>query len=464
MKNIFSFFGKNTKNEDLKVDKPHQYKEDSHSFVYGVEDIFELRDSNDLVVVGYVHGIMKPGMAVYVSNIGDDEGSIFLTEIVSMESFGKMVTTATNKPIGIRLKNGSTGNIKIGSVIHSRDASTKEVHDAYVFAIDATYIKSKSLSLTEDEFNKMSITDCAEAWNLYNEHIRSSIDGSAEKDLQIYRNKIDVLAKHLISKILDSEEIYTIINKKTGEPHLFSNTVKQNNGGYMCTPPDIMIVSKAYSKVYEQTYPRELFEIRAISNGENKDGIYNFLGNSFYLNGACGVAINSQKTAINANMIVPEPDYSNIPEIQIPISNPDLVRWLLLMGQIGAPQSEDAQLIYNLYYRFMSLAFPKAKFLVPMKNDGNLSPGDNGEIILEKDTKLSFPTSKGKNSKDCVPLFTDCKRLRMVYDLEWNAMIQPLSGFINTFDCSINPTEFTAAGCYITKETYDQMEEFASQQ
>ena len=55
------------------------------SFVYGVEDVFHLKDTDDLVVVGIARGTVKPGMAVYVSNIGDDENSTLLTTVQGLE-------------------------------------------------------------------------------------------------------------------------------------------------------------------------------------------------------------------------------------------------------------------------------------------------------------------------------------------------------------------------------------------
>ncbi|MEG0327575.1 MAG: SseB family protein [Erysipelothrix sp.] len=457
MKNIFKMFNKNTNNDNADKEESHVGDAEADNFVYGVEDTFKLRDSNDLIVVGHVRGTVKQGMAVYVSNIGDDDGGVVLTEVISMEKLGKMVTAATDTPVGIRLSNCSSSGVKIGSVIHTRETSTKDVHTAYTFALNETYIKLKNLELTDEEISKMSITDCAESWNLFNKNQHSMLQGASDIEVQVYRSKIDFLANHLINKILDAQEIYTVFNKRTGEPHLFSNTIKQNDGNYLCTPPDILIVSKAYSKIYEQYYPKELFEIKVIKNGDQKDGIYNFFGSSFYLNGACGVAVNSPKTAINAEMIVPKPDYGDTPEIQIPISNPDLVRWMILMGQVGKPQSQDEQLIYNLYYRFMSFALMEAKLLVPMKKDGNKIPSMTADNVLKEDIKISIPMTKGKDKKDSVPLFTDWKRLRMSYDEEWDAMIQPISGLINTFDCSINPTEYSAAGCYITEETFAQM-------
>ncbi len=46
--------------------------------------------------------------------------------------------------------------------------------------------------------------------------------------------------------------------------------------------------------------------------------------------------------------------------------NPDIVRWMLLMGQMDKPTTDDEEVIYKLYYKFFSAAMPKAKLLIPL--------------------------------------------------------------------------------------------------
>lgn len=94
-------------------------------------------------------------------------------------------------------------------------------------------------------------------------------------------------------------------------------------------------------------------------SGRRKIWIYNFLGYCFYMNGACGVKVVNENTAIAAPEFVPEPDYSNIPEISIPVTNPDLVRWMLLIAQLGQPATDEQKLIYKLYFRFLSIEMTK---------------------------------------------------------------------------------------------------------
>lgn len=454
---------KNVKDFKLNEESSADQKSVSGSFVYGVQDTYKLLDSNDLVVVGRVKGTVYPGMAVYVSNFGDDNGSILLTTVLGLEINQSPVDIATNCLVALKLEAGQKIDIKTGSIVHTRDISTKEVHDAYISAIGDVYVLRKNLVLSEDEIAFMSITDCAEAWRLFNWfHSKNSVNESEEEKLE-YHKKIEKIVDAICKKILVADEIYTVFNKATGEPHMFSHTIEQDDGSYMCTPPDIMIISKAYSKLYEAMYPADKFEIRKIENGKNKDGIYNFLGSTFYLNGACGVAILADQTAIDAGKLVPKPDYSAIPQINIPVMNPALMRWMLLIGQLGHPETQDAELIYKLYYRFMSIEMTKSMLVIPMQTDGEIPAADqNGKTILKQGLQLKLPTMKGKHNKDAVRMFTDWKRLHMEYGPEWSGFLQPVSGMIDVFDCAINATKYPAAGCYISKDMYEEMIKMAA--
>lgn len=70
----------------------------------------------------------------------------------------------------------------------------------------------------------------------------------------------------------------------------------------------------------------------------------------------------NSNTSISAEKIVEKPDFSNLPEINRPVMNPDLERWILLIAELGHPDTPDKELIYKLYFSFMSRELVKAKF------------------------------------------------------------------------------------------------------
>ena len=60
-----------------------------------------------------------------------------------------------------------------------------------------------------------------------------------------------------------------VFNKLTNEPHLYSRTIRRDDG-YECTPPDIMVVTEAYKSVYEKSMQNSNQELRKIENGKEK--------------------------------------------------------------------------------------------------------------------------------------------------------------------------------------------------
>ena len=69
----------------------------------------------------------------------------------------------------------------------------------------------------------------------------------------------------------------------------------------------------------------------------------------------------NSNTSISAEKIVEKPDFSNLPEINRPVMNPDLERWILLIAELGHPDTPDKELIYKLYFSFMSRELVKSK-------------------------------------------------------------------------------------------------------
>ncbi len=447
--------------EQPEAEKPNEVKEESDfedKLLLGVLDVFQITDSADLVVVGMLRGTLSVGERVNISNPGDDDGLVFATTVAMIENGPQsQVKTASNCQVALRLENGKQHPFKIGSVVYAGNVSDQELHDTYISALGDGYIMAKKMQISEGDIHRMSLTDCAEVWRLYAWFRSNNLKSQSDEEKAETKRNVDILGKALCEKVLNADAIYCIYNKKTGEPHMFSRTVKQNNR-YECMPPDIMIFTEAYKEVMSTNFENDMTEVRKIENGKEKKGIYNFLSGAFYLNGACGIAVLSEQVGIAAQMLVPPPNYADANPKDIPVENPDLVRWMLLMTQMPQPQTEDQKLIYNLYYRFMGKEMVKARFLIPMMKDREFPPADeDGKVTIQEDTQIAFATMKGRFEKDAVLMYTDWKRLRKAYDKEWDAAVQPIGGMIDVMDCAINVTEHRDAGVYVNKQIYKDM-------
>ena len=108
---------------------------------------------------------------------------------------------------------------------------------------------------------------------------------------------------------------------------------------------------------------------------------------------------------------------------------------------------------------------PKAKFLIPLdaasefKDDSH----EGSSFVLEKDSSFNIPVKEGKDGRNSVPVFTDWKRLRMVFDEKWNGMIEEAGGMIASFDYAINATEYYKAGAYVSEKTFREMQKLSEE-
>ena len=430
--------------------EPEEPEEDviRGSFVLGILEVQPVQGTDNIVVRGNLKGNVETGMTVTLLNFGDDKREADQTVIQGIDRDGENVVSATDCEVSLALEDGAVKNIRVGTVLYTRDMGENAVHDAYVSALGDAYVRERVLDLSDDEIEKLSITDCSEIWRLnswYTNHAGRDEDEEIKDDR---KKRLDKIIRALCDKIVNADEIYYVHDKRTGEAHLFSQNVEAGDGAYICTPPSILLVSKAYRRHYRKLYNNDNTELAVVRNGDDRKGITNFLAGNFYINGACGAAVNAVQVSISAGLLAEAPDHSGIPVENIPVTNPDLVKWMLLIGQMNAPDMDDeeAALDFRLYYRFMGAEMLKAKFIIPMKHDNEGNDLASGIAMM-----------KGKGDKDAIIMYTDWRRLRSEYGKEWDGMVHSIKGLIDKFDCAINPTRFPAAGSYITREMYDAM-------
>lgn len=435
-----------------------EFELNNGEFVYGVLDTYELADSDDLVTLGKVQGTIHIGDTVYISNKGDDDDEIIVTSVVAMERNGMPASEANNCFVSLRIREGGIENIKIGSVIRSENVSEEVIQTSYVRALGESYIGKRNFELSEDDLMRMSITDCAETMRLFVWKFSGNNEERPKEEVAEAKRKCDVVRKSMAKKILMADEIYIIINKITGEPHLFSRTTKKD-GGYLSSPPEIKIFTKAYLKIAKANFPEDKFEIRRIEN----DKIEQTLFDAIYLNGALGVRVMFDFVAIAAESLVKPKDYSNEKQTMIPVMNPSFMRWMLLRAQIDNPQTEEEKIIARIYYRMFVIEMIKAKFIIPVKFMGEKPQfDDDGKITSQIDeNRIACPIIEGKDGKRLTFLYSDYKRYRAPKGEGWQALVTSMEEILNLFDVVINAKEGEHKGCFVNRELFEEMKKMA---
>lgn len=466
---IFDFLKKMETAEETEITEAQKEREKSkNNACIGVLDLLPMKETNQLLIVGSLEGSLKVGDQLQFCNPDQGMESLGSVEVKKLSSQNKDADSLTDEVLAHLVVDRipSLDKLKKGSVLFSSGVDEEQKLSSYSDALYRAFVAIQEGQLTNEDYLAASFDDSVEILRLFLWKCRQNQETESEESYQANTRKLEHLAEIVKDKLLAADSVYAVFSEKTGEPYLFSTTYDRGEEGYLCTDPMIMLLTPSWYRQFKETIDsRPNSVVKLIENTEDKKGIENFLGTAFYLNGALGAIFNSKEVSISASALVQKPDYSNLPEIQVPVMNPDLVRWMLLMGQLDSPTTEDEEVIYKLYYKFFSEAMPKAKFLIPLdaasefKDDSQ----EGSSFVLEKDSSFNIPVKEGKDGRNSVPVFTDWKRLRMVFDEKWNGMIEEAGGMIEVFDYAINPTEYYEAGAYVSLTAFKDMQKLSEE-
>ena len=466
---IFDFLKKTEATKTTEITESNKEAEEAKgNACLGVLDLFPMKKTNQLLIVGSLEGSLNVGDRLQFCN--PDQGMEILgsVEVKKLSSQNKDADSLTDEVLAHLVVDRipSLDKLKKGSVLFSSGVEEEQKLSSYSDALYRAFVAIQEGQLTNEDYLASSLDDSVEILRLFLWKCRQNQETESEESYQANTRKLERLAEIVKDKLLAADSVYAVYSEKTGEPYLFSTTYDRGEEGYLCTDPMIMLLTPSWYRQFKETIDsRPNSVVKLIENTEDKKGIENFLGTAFYLNGALGAIFNSKEVSISASALVQKPDFSDLPEIQVPVMNPDLVRWMLLMGQLDYPIKEEQELLYKLYYKFFSEALPKAKFLIPLDAASEFK-GDSQEgnsFVLEKDSSFNIPVKEGKDGRNSVPVFTDWKRLRMVFDEKWNGMIEEAGGMIEVFDYAINPTEYYEAGAYVSLTAFKEMQKFSEE-
>lgn len=467
---IFDFLKKTEATKTTEITESNKEAEEAKgNACLGVLGFFPMEEKGELLIAANLEGSLKVGDCLLFCN--PDQGMDPLGSLVVKKlSCHKEDVEALNDEELVYLevdKVPSLDKLKKGSVLYSQGVEEEKRSSTYGYALYRAFVAIQEGKVGDEDYQALSLEDSIEILQAFLWDCRQNQETESEESYQDNTRKLERLAEIVKDKLLAADSIYAVYSEKTGEPYLFSTTYDRGEEGYLCTDPMIMLFTpRCYHRFKETIDSRPKSVVKLIENTEDKKGIENFLGTAFYLNGALGAFFNSKEVSIAASVLVPKPDFSDLPEIQVPVMNPDVVRWMLLMGQLDSPTTEDEEVIYKLYYKFFSMAVPKAKFLLPLEAASGFPEGgqEANSFVLEESAKFNIPTGEGKNGRNSVPVFTDWKRLRMVFDEKWNGMIENAGNMIEFFDYAINPTEYYEAGAYVGLTAFKEMQKLSEEQ
>lgn len=424
-------------------------KKENTTVVFGVEEILPTpNDSEDLVVIGLVRGTIHVGDEVIITNLGSDNDKPAKAVISALEDAKKgQVKKASGDNVVVTIKDGKKHNVYKGTVLHSEGVSEDGLRASYLYAIINAFFFWQNGVLMDEDRSRFSIADLIEIWR---QSIRFCDDSAAQHSQEThayYLEKIILLKEQVRAKLLTLDEIYAVYSVKTGEPALFINMTRHKDGSLEPAETMVRLIPAAYKEKF--TYPDE-FVLHRIENGPDKDGILNFLNEVIFLNGAEGIEFVSDETSINAKELMKDPDLEGMREVDKPIMNPEVVRCLLMIGQISDTTTlgkRDRDFLSKLYLNRLTEALKTAHFIVPIKVEGELpKPNENGATSFAEDVKYEVAMKELKDNKKAVPIFTDWKRFNDEYGEGWRGLLQPLGGPLIPYPVLINGTLYFETG------------------
>ena len=342
---IFDFLKKTEATKTTEITESNKESEEAKgNACLGVLGFVPMEEKGELLIAANLEGSLKVGDCLSFCN--PDQGMDALGSVVVKKlSCHKEDVEALNDEELVYLevdKVPSLDKLKKGSVLYSQGVEEKKRSSTYGYALYRAFVTIQEGKVGDEDYQALSLEDSIEILQAFLWDCRQNQETESEESYQSNTRKLERLAEIVKDKLLAADSVYAVYSEKTGEPYLFSTTYDRGKEGYLCTDPMIMLLTPSWYRQFKETIDsRPNSVVKLIENTEDKKGIENFLGTAFYLNGAMGAIFNSKEVSISASALVQKPDFSDLPEIQVPVMNPDLVRWMLLMGQMDQPTTEE---------------------------------------------------------------------------------------------------------------------------
>ena len=434
-------------------------KKPDPSFTLGVVNFFKGDDNPSyLMVVGFVKGSIKVGDEMVVTKMSCVTETPVKTTVLSLEVPEGEVQEATETIVMARVQDGAKLDIYKGTVLHSENAPDVELYNAYTVALGIAFVDEQEGKLTKEDCEKLAASDISEIWQLYYRvHAEEAKRFEAKQVLLKYKRR--ELYKLIREKLFLVDDIYVVYSVETDEPYLFSHASEDENGSLSVTMPMAHLIPSSYIHNLKEMFGKnDKFDFKRIENGPDKDGIRNFIRDLFIYDGIRGIQYCGEETTILAEQLVDLPRYKGMDETEIPVTNPNVIKWLYLARQLGKLNTKDKKTLSQVYlYQFYE-ALKTAKFIAPMRLHGyDQLLEDNPQTEIEPNIPFDLAMQTGKTKELTLQVYTDWKRLRKHRGEDCKGLIVTLDEQLEYYDVVINPGGHPMAAATITEELYNEV-------
>lgn len=249
-----------------------------------------------------------------------------------------------------------------------------------------------SLAIQELIFLLQSVRHLKEKESFAAEHL----DARSELFLQVLQRKVR-----------EAEGVYLAYDSHTNYPYLDSEDRVW------------LFSDEAYAGHAKDYYMQQLvlLEMKRVEHAD----IGRMLGELHLLGIPRILLDNGQRTIVlERDDLLPPPDWSNTPAINIPLSNPKLQLALLrfFQGMYSRQEYEGKQQFLRTAEAQMLDEVVRAKYLVPMRMQESepAVPDAAGKMTLKQGTVLQFAALEAEDGQSWLPVFTDWPEFEKGYD------------------------------------------------
>lgn len=234
-------------------------------------------------------------------------------------------------------------------------------------------------------------------------------------DEDLMDEKKDFFYHYLIERLKSSDELYILSHAATNHPYLDAE-----GSAWLFSAKEY--ADKAIAHYSEQKLPLK-------STPLDKSIILTAFAD-FHRLGIQAVLIDngSYTCKVPCSEILPPPDFSKLPKISVPVTNPKLWQAQLQFFQINAQADDGPQfrLLRRRLENAMLSEILDARFIIPAKIEGaeNVKPDAEGKLTLPEGSRVLFASLENKSKETYVPAFTDWMEFQKMYKKdEWHGQI-----------------------------------------
>ena len=439
--------------------KKEAESEAESSCILGVINVIGVDDNaTDLIIEGFVQGTLKVGDELVVTKISCLSKTPVKTVISSIYVDEEEVQEASEKMVKVTVKDGDKLGIYKGTVLHSENAPDEQRYNAYIAALGIAFVNEQEGKLTKEDCEKLAASDISEIWSLYWKAHLEEFERVKEIELKVDQRRRDFF-ELIREKLFLLDDIYIIYSTITNEPHLFATASLDGNNGLTVSHSWVYLIPSSYMHYRKEIYKKdERFDFKRIENGPEKEGIRNFLRDLFIYDGVESILYFTEDTLIFAKELMDLPNYEGVDEAEIPVTNPDLMKFLHLSSQSDGIEDKEQKNIGKAYFYMLARFTKSAKFIAPMQLHGyDQLLEDNPQTAIEPNIPFNLAIRPGKTKEKAVQVYTDWKRLRKHFGEEYKGLVVTLDELVKDYDVVINPGEYPIA-VFMTEEFFNAVD------